>query len=125
MIRLARQRHPHISFHHEDICEWQAPHVFDFITAWDSIWQVPLERQEQLLRKLVTSLSPGGVLIFSCWGTDEQDELRDDYMGPEVYYSSPGINTYLQLFATLGCVCRHFEYDQYPELHTYFIVQKH
>jgi len=23
-----------------------------------------------------------------------------------------------------GCICRHLEYDQYPELHLYLIVQR-
>lgn len=124
MITLARRRHPDVLFHHNDICTWQAPHSYDFITAWDSIWHVPLAQQEQLLSKLVTCLNPGGVLIFSCGGTDEKDELENCHMGPEVYYASLGINAYLHLFAKLNCQCKHFEYDQYPELHCYFVMQK-
>ena len=45
-------------------------------------------------------------------------------MGPEMYYSSLGVNGFLALVSRLGGVCRHLEYDQYPELHTYMIVQK-
>lgn len=97
---------------------------YDFVTAWDSIWHVPLEQQELVLGKLVSSLNSHGVLVFTCGGTDEIDERENDDMGPEVYYSSLGINAYLQLFSSLGCNCRHFEYDEYPQLHTYFIVQK-
>lgn len=124
MLNLAKQRHPGVSFYLEDVCEWDLPRTYDFITAWDSIWHVPLTQHEPLLRKLIAALNPDGILVFSCGGTDEQDELRDDYMGPEVYYSSLGINAYFELFASVGGICRHFEYDQYPELHSYFIVQK-
>ena len=45
MIKLARTRHPEITFYHQDICEWNVSGKYDFITAWDSIWHVPLESQ--------------------------------------------------------------------------------
>ncbi len=124
MIVLARKNHPEITFYQQDICEWHLPQKYDFITAWDSIWHIPLAQQESVLKKLVTSLNKNGVLIFSCGGTEEAGEHRDDFMGPEVYYSSLGIDGFLSLFLSLDCSCRHIEYDQYPELHTYFIVQK-
>lgn len=124
MIDLAKKRHPEVVFHHQDICEWSAQDKYDFITAWDSIWHIPLSQQEKVLTKLVSYLETNGVLIFSCGGTDEEGDHTDDYMGPKVYYSSLGINGFLRLFIELGCICRHLEYDQYPELHTYFIVQK-
>lgn len=124
MIKLAQKRYPEIVFHHQDICQWDVPGKYDFITAWDSIWHIPLDQQKKVLTKLVSSLNTSGVLIFSCGGTDEQGDHKDNFMGPELYYSSLGINGFLKLFISLGSICRHLEYDQYPELHTYFIVQK-
>lgn len=124
MIRLAKNRHPELVFHHQNICEWHVEEKYDFITAWDSIWHIPLEQQESVLAKLVSSLNKGGVLIFSFGGTDEQGDHRDDSMGPEVYYSTLGTNGFLKLLISLGCVCKHLEYDQHPELHTYLVVQK-
>ncbi len=124
MINLARERHPNIVFHHQDICEWDIEETYDFITAWDSIWHIPLKQQEKVLKKLVSSLNKDGVMIFSFGGTDEQGEHTDNFMGPEVYYSTLGTNGFLNLLMNLGCIFRHLEYDQYPELHTYLIVQK-
>ncbi len=124
MIDLARQKQPTVKFYHEDICEWDIIYKYDFITAWDSLWHIPLNQQRKVLTKLLTSLNPNGVLIFSGGGTDNEDEHKNDFMGVEVSYSSLGINGFLQLFIELGCICRHLEYDQYPELHTCFIVQK-
>lgn len=124
MVRLARKKNPDINIHQEDICKWEITKKYDFITAWDSIWHVPLDQQELVITKLISSLNSNGVLIFTCGGTDKRSELKDDFMGPEVYYSTLGMNAYLNLFSSLGCICRHLEYDQYPELHTYFIVQK-
>lgn len=124
MIDLAGNRHPGIRFHHADICQWELPGTYDFITAWDSIWHVPLDQQEKVLRKLIHGLNTGGILIFSCGGTDAEGFHTDDVMGPKVYYATLGVNGFLELFINLGCICRHLEYDQYPELHCYFIVQK-
>lgn len=124
MVRLAKNKHPKIKFYKKNICEWELPKKYDFITAWDSIWHIPLEQQESVLEKLLSALNSGGVCIFSGGGADEPGDHRDDYMGPEVYYSTLGISGFLKVISDLGCTCRHLEYDQYPELHTYFIVQK-
>ena len=124
MLNLARQRHPQVDFHHVDICEWAVNGTYDFITAWDSIWHVPVHKQAALLTKLVASLNSGGVLIFSFGGTDSPDQHVDSSMGPELYYGTLGTSGFLELLQRLPCVCRHLEYDQFPELHAYLIVQK-
>jgi len=124
MLGLARQRHPEITFYHEDICEWEIRGKYDFISAWDSIWHIPLEDHQQVLTKLLGALSPDGVLIFSTGGVDSPSETRDSAMGPPMYHSAPGIPRILEWIAQSGCVCRHLEYDQFPELHMYIIVQK-
>ena len=124
MIKLARDRHPHVPFHHGDICEWTPPEYYDFISAWDSIWHVPLDQQASVITRLVSRLNSGGVFIFSFGGTNEAGEHSNNVMGPEVYYSSLGTRGFLTLIMDLGCLCMHLEYDQYPELHTYLIVRK-
>jgi hypothetical protein len=45
-------------------------------------------------------------------------------MGPQMYYSVLGIPNLLKLISEAGCICRHLEYDQYPELHLYVIAQR-
>jgi 2-polyprenyl-3-methyl-5-hydroxy-6-metoxy-1,4-benzoquinol methylase len=124
MIELARQRRPAVTFHHADISEWTLPRRYDLITAWDSIWHLPLTSQAPVLRKLLAALEPGGVCIFTTGGLDEPAEKTDAAMGPPMYYSVLGIPRTLELVAEAGCVCRHLEYDQYPELHLYLIVQR-
>ena len=123
MISLARIRHPKVVLHHQDICEWDIPGKYSFITAWDSMWHIPLDKQASVLTKLIASLDTGGVFIFSCGGTSDQSEHTDNAMGVDMYYSSLGTDGILNLCLSAGCSCRHLEYDQYPELHTYFIIQ--
>jgi SAM-dependent methyltransferase len=124
MVALARQRHPDVRFHHVDICRWDLPRRYDFITAWDSIWHVPLAEQEGVLRKLCEGLTSGGVLIFTMGGTDQPGEVQDACMGVPMYTATIGIPNMLALLTACDCVCRHLEYDQYPQLHVYVIAQK-
>lgn len=124
MVELARRRHPHVTFHQADITAWELPRRYDFISAWDSIWHVPLAAQEPVLRKLLGGLEPEGVFIFTAGGLDGPGEKRDAAMGPPMYYSVLGIPRTLQILSEEGCICRHLEYDQLPELHLYVIAQK-
>lgn len=123
-IRLAQQKHPDITFYQQDVCSWSIPKTYDFITGWDSIWHIPLAEQKNVLTKIVNRLNTGGVFIFSFGGTEEAGEHKDDFMGPEVYYSSLGTHRFINLMIELGCTIKHLEFDQHPELHAFMIVQK-
>jgi SAM-dependent methyltransferase len=124
MIELAKQRHPNIRFHHADICKWDFPRKYDLISAWDSIWHLPLTDQEPVLKKILQGLTSGGVCIFTTGGLDAPFEKVDSAMGPQMYYSVLGIPNTLKLISETGCICRHLEYDQYPELHLYVVAQR-
>jgi len=125
MITLIRVLHPNLSFYHEDISTWTLPRKYDFISAWDSIWHLPVAKQEPVMRKLCEGLAPGGVLIFTTVGLDVPGEKSNDTnMGPPVDYGYLGIPKTLEILVQCGCICRHLEYDQYPERHLYIIAQK-
>jgi len=124
MLVLARQNYPEINFIHADICQYDLAEKYNFITAWDSIWHIPLSEQRNVISKIVDSLNTGGIFIFTFGGTTEPGDHKNSFMGPEVYYSSLGLNGFLTLFIELGCIIRHMEFDQHPELHTYLIVEK-
>lgn len=124
MIRLASQRHPQITFHHADLAQWQPPHQYHFISAWDSIWHAPLEQQEANLEKLLQALAPGGILIFTTGGTDTPQEGGNPFLGQPLYHATLGIPKTLEIITRHHCILRHLEYDQHPQLHLYLIVQK-
>lgn len=124
MLALARLKHPDTVFHYADICTWEFPHAYDFISAWDSIWHVPLEYHPAVLEKLCAALTPGGVLIFTSGGVDAPDEVTNPCHGQPLYHAALGIPELLRLIDRFGCICRHLEYDQHPESHLYLIVQK-
>ena len=45
MVELAKARHPQVKFHRADIRRWAFPGKYDVISAWDSIWHLPLADQ--------------------------------------------------------------------------------
>lgn len=124
MIQLAAARHPTVSFTCADICTWQLPRQYDFITAWDSIWHVPLRDHAAVMEKLLAALRPGGVCLFTMGGLDAPAEKTDAAMGHPAYYSTLGINGIMDLVTRNQCVLRHFEFDQHPESHVYVVVQR-
>ena len=124
MIALARAADPDVLLHHADVCRWQPPRSYRFITAWDSIWHVRLEEQRPLMLKLMGALEPGGVLVFSAGGLDAASEHVDSAMGPAVYYSTLGIPGLLEVIKDAGCICRHLEFDQHPQKHLYVVAQR-
>jgi len=124
MIALARQRHPDVEFYVGDICTWQLPQKYDLISAWDSTFHLPLAQQEPVLRKLCAGLNPEGVVLFTCGGDMGAYEISGGFHGQLFDYSTLGVNEFLRLLSECGCVCKHVEYDQFPENHVYIIAQK-
>ena len=100
------------------------PRTYRFITAWDSIWHVPLQDQRALMLKLMGMLEPEGVLAFSAGGLDVPSEHVDATMGRPTYYSTLGIPGLLQVTQDSGCICRHLEFDQHPQSHLFVVVQR-
>ncbi|MEH6436432.1 class I SAM-dependent methyltransferase [Massilia sp. DD77] len=62
MLALARAADPDVLLHHGDVCAWQPPRAYRFISAWDSIWHVRLAQQRPLMLKLMRALAPGGMV---------------------------------------------------------------
>ncbi len=102
MIQLARNRHPEVTFHHADICEFDIDEKYDFISAWDSIWHVPLQQQELVVAKLVASLDTGGILIMSFGGTNGPSDHTNNDMGPKMYFSTLGTRGFFSCYRDLA-----------------------
>lgn len=85
---------------------------------------MPLARHAEVLAKLCQALASGGIFIFTFGGLDAPEERQDASMGVPVQYSTLGVSQTLQTVAAAGCVCRHLEYDQHPEMHVFAVVQR-
>ena len=124
MIELARRRSMEASFTCADICEWELPPRYDFISAWDSIWHLDVDRQKIVIRKIAEGLKKDGVFIFTTGAVDSPSEHTDTYLSQKLFYGVLGIPDLLKHLQDCGLILRHLEYDQFPEKHLYLIVQK-
>ena len=114
MLRRARRHTPGVTFHQADIHTWPMPQLYDFISAWDSIWHVPLDQQLDVIRKLCGALSAHGVLIFSSGGVYAPNEVSATCFGQRLYHAAPGIPAILRVLDATDCHLRHFEFDAGP-----------
>ncbi len=76
MTRAGAEAASQVTFYQSDICAWELPRKYDFISAWDSTWHLPLEKQEPYLKKVCDGLAVDGVYIFTTGGLDEPGENR-------------------------------------------------
>ncbi len=122
MTELARRNHPEHNFIHADICQWTTDERFDLITAWDSIFHLPLAMHEPVIRKLCNMLNNSGVLMYT-FG-DAVGEHTDTWHNEQYYYSSIGIEGNLNLLMNCGLTPVHLELDQYPQKHVCIMAVK-
>lgn len=124
MISLARQLHPNVKFFVGDICTWELPRKYDLISAWDSTFHLPISEQKPVLKKLCDGLNPKGIIIFTCGGSIGSTEISGSFQGENFDYSTLGVEEFLRLIMEFGCLCKHVEYDLFPENHVYIIGKK-
>lgn len=122
MLANARQRHPHATLIHADICQWQPPARYDLIVAWESTFHLPHAMQQPVLEKLCAALHEGAVLLFTAGSID--GEITGQMQGETFYYSSLGTAALLRILERAGCECVLLERDQYPERHIVVIAVK-
>lgn len=122
MIEIAKSIHENVDFHVADICTWKTNDKFDFIVAWDSIFHLPLSKQEPVITKLCKMLKNDGIMIYT-FG-DSFGEHESNWHNDNFFYSTIGINENLKVLIENDCQCRHLELNQYPESHVFIIVQK-
>ena len=123
MISLAKERSPETIFHTADVCEWEPSKEYDFISAWDSTFHLPLECQAPVLSKLCRALRSKGVLLFTCGG-GPPGEIVGSFHGLEFGYSTLGAPEFVRILTAEGLSCMHVEYDQYPENHVFIVAVK-
>lgn len=124
MIELARTRGQAATFERADIGNWEFPLRYDFISAWDSIWHLDVDRQRKVTRKISEGLKEDGIFIFTTGAIDAPSEHTDSFLGQRLFYGALGIPNLLNLLQDCGLILRHLEYDQFPEKHLYLITQK-
>ena len=95
---------------------------YSLIVAWDSIFHLPLADQRPTMAHLFGLLAPGGVILFTAGGID--DERTGTMFGNDFYYSSLSRETYRRLMAEHGLSVVLEKDDQLPETHVVFVGRR-
>jgi len=101
MIRKARINVPDALFVVGDILSANLNQKFDGILAWDSLFHIPLEKQEEVIRKVIGLLNKNGLLLFTTGGT--HGDLYSKMFGTEFYYSSLSEAEYIEILVVENC----------------------
>lgn len=125
MLVLAKREVSGAEYFQGDITNVDLESDYDFISAWDSTFHLPMDAQEPALKNICDALKPEGVLLFTCGGVSEPELRSGVFQGQKFEYSSLGVDTYLTLLRDFQCECLHVEFDQgADESHVYIIARK-
>ena len=101
MVRKAKANVPGASIIEGDILTLAFEETFDGVLAWDSLFHLPLDHQEQAIRNIASLLKPNGVFLFTAGGSE--GELRSTMFDTEFYYSSLSPQKYENILANESC----------------------
>ncbi len=108
-----------------DIGTCELEEMYDFISAWDSPFHLPLELQEPALKTMCGAMNSKGGLVFICGGLPDSGTISGNFRDKDFECSTLGIDEFLRLLREFGCECLHVEFDQGPvESHVYIIARK-
>ncbi len=101
MIALAQEADiENARFIHCDFFDFKSTSKFDGVLAWDSLWHIPLNKQESIYPRVGELLNPGGYFLFT--HGKEEDEHTDKMMKELFYYSSLSKDRVVELLKDSG-----------------------
>ena len=102
-IELARKNIPNAKFIYEDLTRVYFPEgTFDGICSYYAIIHIPREEHKSILTNFNLMLKTGGVALV-CLGAEHLiDDLDDNYLGTQMYWSHFDSKTYLEMLKEIG-----------------------
>lgn len=119
MLEKARQKIPEATFIRADITSCMINGSFDGVLAWDSLFHISLEEQINTLKKVLRSLQPNGVALFTTGG--HRGEIVSEMFGQKFYYSSLSKRQYEDILVEENCQVLFNEEDD-PSGHGHRVI---
>lgn len=101
MIERAKRNVPEATFIFGDVVTIRFESGFDGVFAWDSLFHLPLDRQEEVIRKITGWLNTDGLFLFTAGGSS--GELVSEMFDVPFYYSSLSADQYEKILAEENC----------------------
>ena len=117
-VKLARQNIPSGDFLHGDAGSVEFPRAaFDAVAALYTLECIPRQEHETLLRRIHGWLRPGGFLLISVEAR-EYDDVRSDWLGVPMFFSSFDPQTFTQLVHEVGFQLLETEVETQVEMYS-------
>jgi SAM-dependent methyltransferase len=103
-LERAKKACPQSQLIHGDMATLSfAPHSFNGVMAYDSIWHLPHEEYADLYKQIRRWVTLGGVFLFTAGETPQPGELHDQKLcGAPVYYAALPLETTFELLREAG-----------------------
>jgi len=102
-IELAKQNVPNAKFLCEDLTDLHLPHnFFDGICSYYAIIHIPREEHRALLEKFHLWLNTGGVALLCLGAENLIDDIDENFLGTQMYWSHYDSQTYLKILKDVG-----------------------
>ena len=103
LLQKAKENVPDGIFQQCDIEDYEIADQYEGVVLWDVIFHIPREDHQAILEKVYGCLSPGGLLIMSSGGSDEELPPFTDFMyGVEFFYDAFSPKKLLMLCEKIG-----------------------
>lgn len=113
LLSLARQRLPAGRWLLAPMESFAPDEEYDGAVVWDSLFHVPRDHHEPILRRVLGSLRPGARLMLTVGGSDHP-AFTDTMFGHEFFYDSFPPDQVVCLLESLGAVVEHAELINLP-----------
>jgi len=102
-LEKARELVPDATYVCQDIAELDFPDgSFDAICSYYAIIHIPRSEHKRVFRQFCRLLKPSGLALLCLGADDLEDDIVDDYLGVQMYWSHYDANTNLELVASSG-----------------------
>ena len=102
-IKLARNLIPNAQFICKDMIELDFPdNSFDAICSYYAIIHIPREEHKKLLLNFYRMLKPSGLVLLCMGAGDLQDDIEENYLGAEMYWSHYDADTNIKMLIECG-----------------------
>lgn len=113
LLALARERLPQGRWVHAQLETFAPDEEYDGAVIWDSLFHIPREHHEPILRTTLRSLRKGSRAILTVGGS-EHPPFTDTMYGQTFFYDSHAPADVLAVLKSLGATVEHAEYINPP-----------
>lgn len=113
LLALAKERLPEGRWLLTQMERFEPDEDYDGAVIWDSLFHIPREQHEPILRKVVRSLRPRARLMLTVGGS-AHPPFTDSMYGESFFYDSHAPEAVVSLLKSMGFVIEHAEFINAP-----------